>query len=275
MTTDALLLDPPSTSGLAAVLQHSGSVAQALQNAEVRVRQQPGAFEERWQLFQWLCVTGDWERALKQLQVATQLTPDFAQTAHAYRNLIRAEIFRQGVFNGEREPGALLSPPAWMEPLHKALAQAASGNIEEADHSRNLALVDATTASGAHNAGTFAWISDSDTRLGPTCEIISAGRYAWLPFIQTRRLEMSAVTGLLDLVWRPVTVTLADGMVCRGFIPVRYPGSEHGNDTTRLARETHWTELGETGVLGWGQKTWATDQGDIGLLDVTLLVLEN
>lgn len=275
MTTDTLLMDPSSTSGLAAVLQHNGSVAQTLQNAEVRVRQQPGAFGERWQLFQWLCVTGDWERALKQLQVATQLTPDFAQTAHAYRNLIRAEIFRQGVFNGEREPGALLSPPAWLEPLHKALAQAASGDIEEGDHSRHLALVDATTACGAHNAGTFAWISDSDTRLGPTCEIISAGRYAWLPFIQTRRLEMSAVTGLLDLVWRPATVTLADGMVCRGFIPVRYPGSEHGNDATRLARETHWTELGETGVLGWGQKTWTTDQGDIGLLDVTLLVLEN
>lgn len=275
MTTDTLLIDPSSPSGLADVLQHNGSVAQTLQNAEVRVRQQPGAFGERWQLFQWLCVTGDWERALKQLQVATQLTPDFAQTAHAYRNLIRAEIFRQGVFNGEREPGALLSPPAWMEPLHKALAQAASGDIEEADHSRHLALVDATTAYGAHNAGTFAWISDSDTRLGPTCEIISAGRYAWLPFIQARRLEMSAVTGLLDLVWRPTTVTLADGVVCRGFIPVRYPGSEHGNDATRLARETHWTELGETGVLGWGQKTWATDQGDIGLLDVTLLVLEN
>lgn len=275
MTTDALLMDPSSTSGLAAVLQHSGSVAQALQNAEVRVRQQPGAFEERWQLFQWLCMTGDWERALKQLQVATQLTPDFAQTAHAYRNLIRAEMFRQGVFNGEREPGALLSPPAWMDPLHMALAQAASGDVEGADQSRQLALTEATTASGAHNAGTFAWITDSDTRLGPTCEVVSAGRYAWLPFAQMRRLEMNAIAGLLDLVWRPATATLADGIVCRSFIPVRYPGSEHGDDAIRLARETHWTELGETGVLGWGQKTWATDQGDIRLLDVTLLVLEN
>ncbi|MEO1357946.1 MAG: ImpE protein superfamily protein, partial [Pseudomonadota bacterium] len=65
MTTDTSLLQPASTSGLAAALRHSGSVAQALQNAEVRVRQQPGTFAERWQLFQWLCVMEDWPRALK------------------------------------------------------------------------------------------------------------------------------------------------------------------------------------------------------------------
>ena len=102
MTTDTPLLEPASKSGLAAALQLCGSVAQAQQNAEVRVRQQPGAFAERWQLFQWLCVMGDWPRALKQLQVATQLMPDFAQTAHVYRDLIRAEVFRADVIKGAR-----------------------------------------------------------------------------------------------------------------------------------------------------------------------------
>lgn len=275
MRTDALLSNSRSGSGLVAVLQHSGSVAQALQTAEVRVRQQPGAFDERWQLFQWLCVVGDWERALKQLQVATQLAPDFAQTAHTYRSLIRAEIFRQSVFKGEREPGAQVAPPGWMTHLRAALAQAEAGNIEAADQSRLLAVSEATTSSGAHDGVGFTWISDSDTRLGPTCELVSASLYAWLPFAQMRTLEMAPVAGLLDLIWRPATVTLADAVVCRGFVPVRYPGSEHGGDAIRLARETQWTETGETGVTGLGQKTWMTNRGDIGMLDVTSLVLQN
>nr|WP_311528878.1 type VI secretion system accessory protein TagJ [uncultured Ralstonia sp.] len=273
MTTDTLVLDQPSTTSLATVLRHSGSVVQALQMAEVRVRQQPGAFDARWQLFQWLCVTGDWVRALKQLQVATQLSADFEQTAHTYRSLIRAEIFRQSVFKGEREPGARVAPPEWMAHLHAASAQAEAGNFEAADQSRVLALSEATTLSGQVDGADFAWIADSDTRLGPTCELISEGLYTWLPFADIRKLEMGAVSDLLDLIWRPATLALSNEAVCRGFVPVRYPGSEHGSDAIRLSRETHWSEVGETGVFGLGQKTWMTDQGDIGLLDVSSMTL--
>ncbi|MCY1212275.1 ImpE protein [compost metagenome] len=260
-------------SGLATTLQQTGSVSGAVGAAETAVRQHPGAFDARWQLFQWLCVVADWQRALKQLQVATQLAPDFAQTAHVYRDLIRAEVFRRDVFKGEREPGALLPAPGWMGRLRAALALTDAGDIEGADRSRHLALSKVSVSSGDHDGAGFAWITDSDTRLGPTCEIVSAGRYAWLPFAQLRKLEMGAVAGLLDLIWRPATLTLADGMVVRGFVPVRYPGSEEGSDAVRLSRETQWTEIGQTAIIACGQKTWMTDAGDIGLLDVSTLTL--
>ncbi|MFJ4293198.1 hypothetical protein ACIP1U_25975 [Cupriavidus sp. NPDC089707] len=81
---------------MASVLRQAGSVTGAVAEAEAVVRLQPGAFTLHWQLFQWLCVVGDWPRALKQLQVATQPAPDFAQTAHVYRDLIRAEVFEHG-----------------------------------------------------------------------------------------------------------------------------------------------------------------------------------
>ncbi len=275
MTTDTSLLQPASTSGLAAALRHSGSVAQALQNAEVRVRQQPGAFAECWQLFQWLCVMGDWPRALTQLQVATQLTPDFAQTAHVYRNLIRAEVFRADVIKGAVEPGALLPSPDWMTPLCNALALAEAGDTDGSDHYRQQALSEVPNSSGAFDGSRFDWITDSDTRFGPTCEIVSGGRYTWLSFAQMRKLEMERVTGLLDLVWRPLTVTLVDDTVSRGFTPVRYPGSERGSDALQLARETHWSEVGQTGIVARGQKTWMTSAGDVGLLDVSTLILDD
>lgn len=273
MTTDTPLLQPGSKSGLAAALQHSGSVAQALQNAEVRVRQRPGAFAARWQLFQWLCMMGDWLRALKQLQAATQLMPDFAQTAHVYRDLIRAEVFRTEVIKGAREPGALLPSPDWMTPLRNALALAEAGDTDGADHCRQQAVSEVPDSRGALDGSRFDWITDSDTCFGPTCEIVSGGRYARLPFAQLHKLEMGPVAGLLDLVWRSATATLVDSTVCRGFTPVRYPGSEHGGDAFQLARETHWSEVGETGIIALGQKTWMTSAGDVGLLDVSMLTL--
>ena len=273
MTTDTPLLEPGSKSGLAAALQHSGSVAQALQNAEVRVRQRPGAFAERWQLFQWLCVTEDWLRALKQLQLATELMPDLAHTAHVYRDLIRVEVLRVDVVKGTREPGVLLPSPDWVTPLRNALALAEAGDMNGADHCRQQALSKVSDSGGAFNGTSFDWIADSDTRYGPTCEIVLSGRYAWLPFAQMRKLEMGPVTGLLDLVWRSATVTLPDGSIHRGFTPVRYPGSQRGSDALRLARETHWSEVGETGIIALGQKTWMTSAGDVGLLDVSTLIL--
>ncbi|CAJ0803560.1 hypothetical protein LMG19083_03907 [Ralstonia psammae] len=275
MTTIALASNQPSSPGLAAALQEAGSVPLALQAAEARVRQQPAALDARWPLFQWLCVVGDWPRALKQLQVATQLAPDFAQTAHVYRDLLRAEIFRAAVLNGEREPGALLASPAWVQPLLDALRLVRENNLDDADRCRELALSKAAAPAGTHDGTPFGWITDSDTRYGPTCELISAGRYAWLPLAQMRKLEMQPVTGLLDLIWRPVTVTLIDGAVCRGFTPARYSGSERSSDVLQLARKTDWTDLGQTGVVALGQKTWMTDAGDVGLLDVTSLTFEH
>ncbi len=275
MTTDTLPLNQRSAPRLSAALQHSGSMAQALQTAKVRVRQQPAAFGERWQLFQWLCVTGDWLRALKQLQVATQLAANFVQTAHVYRDLIRSELFRVEVLNGKRKPGSLLPSPGWITALGDALALADVGDIAGADHRRQEALSEMPDSHGTIDGTSFHWITDSDTRYGPTCEIVSGGRYAWLPFSQMRTLEMGPVAGLLDLVWRSATVTLKDGTICRGFLPVRYPGSEHGSDATRLARKTHWTEIGQTSVIALGQKTWMTNAGDTGLLDVSTLTMGN
>jgi len=273
MTLDPRVPGHRDASSVATLLAQYGSVAGAIAAMEARVQQQPAAADPRWSLFQWLCVIGDWPRALRQLQVAAQLAPDFAATALAYREFIQAEAFRQEVFTGRREPGFLLPAPPWMARLQEALAYAQAGDSAAADASRERALSEAPASPGTHDGSCFGWITDTDTRLGPTCEIVTAGRYAWLPFAQMRKLELAEPAGLLDLVWRPACITLADGTVSRGFVPVRYPGSEQGSDAIRLARETNWTEAGETGVIALGQKTWMTDAGDVAFLDVNTLIL--
>ncbi|MWL87308.1 ImpE protein superfamily protein [Cupriavidus sp. SW-Y-13] len=256
---------------LSQLLGEVGTTSNAVAAAERLVRQHPTAFEARWQLFQWLCIVGAWTRSLGLLQVAAQLKPDFASRAHLYRELVRSEVFRSEVFEGKREPGTLMPMPDWLGRLREAATRSGAGDACGADRIRNLALAEAPMSVGDHDGTSFAWMTDSDTRLGPTCELVSAGRYTWLPFSQVRKLAMPPVEGLLDLIWRPVTATLMDDTVVHGFVPVRYPGSEHGSDEIRLSRQTQWLEFGNTGVFGRGQKTWMTNKGDIGMLDVDTL----
>ena len=58
-----------------------------------------------------------------------------------------------------------------------------------------------------------------------------------------------------------------------GFVPTRYPGSEDGDAAIRLARSTEWHAVGDV-ALGRGQRMFATDGDDIGLLEVKEIELD-
>ncbi|WP_249744951.1 type VI secretion system accessory protein TagJ [Burkholderia pyrrocinia] len=243
------------------------TLAEALSRVEADIKRAPRTPTHRWLLFELLCVLGDWPRALKQLQVCATLDDSMVPTAHVYRDLIRAECFRADVFAGKRRPGFIVEPPLWTAGLVAALALEQDGKPTEADAAREASLNDAPLSAGTNDRASFQWISDSDTRLGPVCEMVAAGHYRWLPFCQIASLDISGPERLVDLVWCPAHMTLCDGTELRAYLMARYPGAEHGSDAERLARTTRWTEAGRTGVIGHGQKTWGTDQCDIGLLD--------
>ncbi|MFM0068710.1 type VI secretion system accessory protein TagJ [Paraburkholderia aspalathi] len=234
------------------------------------VRQSPADAEARWLLFQLLCIGGEWLRALKHLQVWAMLTPRSDAKAQLYRGLVQAEIFRADVFAGSRTPRFVASPPAWVTRLLDANASFCTGDIHTADQLRQEAF-DATpqVRGSGPETGPFDWIADSDTRLGPMCEMATAGGYCWIPFEHLRALSLHPVTTLIDLVWRPAALTLREATVLKGYMPTRYIDSESSHETLKLAQETTWTDTGTTHVIGKGQKTWTTNQGDWGLLDIT------
>jgi type VI secretion system protein ImpE len=185
------------------------------------------------------------------------------------RGLIRSEALRAKVLAGENTPTYVIDPPPeWVGALLEALHATFRGEIELADATRKWALSEVPDSPGEIDGAPFAWISDSDTRLGPVCELVVAGRYRWCPFRELSRLRLHPPQGLLDLLWAGADCTLRDGTTLQAYIPVRYPGSENGTDAIRLARETAWREEGTTGVIGLGQKTWMTESGDHALLDL-------
>jgi type VI secretion system protein ImpE len=245
-----------------------------LAQAEASIRSNPAAAELRWSLFQLLCVMGQWARALQQLQVFAQLSPMQARPAQAYRDLIRAERWRAKVVAGLERPGFVFEAPSWVDGLINALRLAASGEAVAADLAREAALDGAPLVACDTAQASFEWISDSDSRFGPVCEIVTAGHYRWLPFSDITALQVERPSTLSDLVWAPCTLTLTDGSGLRGFMPARYPGTENaqGNSSERdallLGRTTTWHETGRTGVIALGQKTLTTSAGDMSLFEL-------
>lgn len=78
------------------------SLESVLTRLENGIRSAPADLSLRWGLFQTLCLLGQWERALKQLQVCAKLDAELAQTAHVMRDLIRSEMLRAAVFAGKK-----------------------------------------------------------------------------------------------------------------------------------------------------------------------------
>ena len=246
------------------------SLTDVIHETEQQIKTKPTDHVQRWLLFQLLCLKGDWQRALKQLQTCAQMQSDFDQQAQAFRGLIACEIYRKECFSGQKRPGFIQQQPEWVDLLIDAIAINQADNETKADEMRKAALGSAKDVSGTIDpGGKFAWIADSDTWLGPTIELVIGSIYTWLPFEQISSVSSTRPHSILDLIWKPALITLTDGSEHHAFLLGRCCGSESESESLMLCRETIWKEHGETSVRALGQKTWQTDHGDIGILDIT------
>mgnify|MGYP000185018719 CR=1 FL=1 len=300
-------ITPTPTPLLLSQLNPEHNLQDALTRLEGEVRANPSSASHRWALAELLCVLGQWERALKQLQVGAKLVDvndvQWQAKAQLLRGLIRAEAQRTQVFAGQLLPVPVVDRPQWMEDLARAISLNEKGEHSQADAVRSAALDAAPTHAGVctwHDdsqrdassrapAGSeqhFEWISDTDTRLGPVCEFIVAGGYRWLAYADIASVQIARPASLLDLVWLPATLKLrstqAGPQQLRGFIPSRYSGTENiaaeigssQRDALMLSRLTLWQDIGETGVFALGQKTLMTPQGDLPLMGIRALDMD-
>jgi len=256
-------------------LLKANDVAGALHALQDQVRAKPADARLRVFLFQLLCVTGDWKRAITQLKLCAELDPAATTMAQAYREAIICEVFREKVFSGDKEPLIFGQPEDWIALLVEALKTDARGDPEKAAMLRERAFAEAPAASGEVNGTPFEWIADADMRLGPVLEVIINGRYFWMPFSAISTLRVEAPTDLRDSVWTAGNLTLQNGGEFVTLIPTRYPGTPaEGDGAAQLARATTWTDVGRDAFRGTGQRILATDQGDIPLMDLRALRMD-
>ncbi len=243
-----------------------GDLDAALEDLQDQVRKRPADAPLRIFLFQLLCVLGQWERALTQLNLAAELDAGALAMAQMYREAIRCELLRAEVFAGKKSPMILGEPEHWLALLIESLL------TPDASHSENLrgqAFELAPASAGTLDGQPFEWLADADMRLGPVCEAVINGRYYWVPFERLSQIALEAPTDLRDFVWLPVNFQFANGGTSVGVVPTRYPGSESALDSQlRLARKTTWEARAPEVFHGLGQRILTTDTGDHPLLDI-------
>lgn len=246
-----------------------GRLDDCLARLQEQIRQDPAAVKHRVFLFQLLAVLGQWERSLKQLNLAGEMDASTLAMVQTYREALKCESLRAEVFAGTISPLLFGEPAEWAALLIEALKGTASGRHDAAADLRERAFELAPTSGGTINGEPFEWIADADQRLGPMLEVIVAGRYWWVPFERIGSISIEPPEDLRDMVWTPAQLTWSNGGQAVGLIPTRYPGSEAADDDRlRLARMTEWTELGPDSYGGLGQRTLATDQAEYPLLEV-------
>ena len=59
-----------------------------------------------------------------------------------------------------------------------------------------------------------------------------------------------------------------------GFVPTRYVGSETAGAGYQLARRTDWQEPEPGSFIGLGQRMFATEAGELAMLDLRTIELD-
>src|SRR6187455_2399748 len=103
-----------STSGAAEQALRDGDSQRALKLLTEQVRARPQDAKLRVFLFQLLCVLGQWDRALNQLKVASEMEPLALPMAQMYGDAVRCEAVRDEVFHGRKSPMILGEPDEWL-----------------------------------------------------------------------------------------------------------------------------------------------------------------
>ena len=251
-----------------------GDPGAALAQLQEQVRARPDDAKLRVFLFQLLCVTGKWDRALNQLSVAADLDASALAMKQTYEDAVRCEAIRNDVFAGRKSPMIFGQPDQWLALLIESLLVAGHGEPGRSLELRARAFEEAPATAGTIDDRPFSWIADADSRIGPVLEAVINGRYYWVPFSRLLKVDVEKPEDLRDTVWMPAHLQFENGGESVALIPTRYPGSEASDDgLIMLARKTVWEELGEDTFRGLGQRVLATDAEEIPLMDVRSIVL--
>jgi type VI secretion system protein ImpE len=253
-----------------------GKVEECLADLKDRIRKDPADAKLRVFLFQLLCVTGDWDRALNQLKVASELDPSCALMSAMYQPALHCEVLRAEIFAGKRSPVLFGQPEEWMGWMIQACQLEGEGRLAEAVALREKALEAAPATGGKIDGREFEWIADADSRLGPMLEAVINGALYWVPYCRIHSMQIEEPADLRDMVWVPARMVWTNGGEAFALIPVRYPGSEESEDgAVRLARKTDWIDAGEGIQHGLGLRLLATDADDFPLLVVRSIEMDN
>jgi type VI secretion system protein ImpE len=242
-----------------------GRLTEAIEAATAAVKAAPTDASARSALFEVLCFLGDLDRAEKQLDVIASSSMEMAYGASVLKSVLDGERRRREVLAGKQLPEFLGDEGTWAKPVLDALVS--GGSAEELEKLRRA-------PAGTLNGRPFQDLRDGDDLLAPLLEVVVAGRYVWLEWGQIRSLRTEGPKNLRDLYGLPVSLSLATGQECEGYVPVLYPDSHLAEDEQlKLGAATDWTEKGGL-VRGLGRRVLYANGEEIEILALRELAIE-
>ena len=224
-------------------LLDAGRLEDAVAEATRLVKDAPADSSRRTALFELLCFSGEWDRALKQLDAIGHTHSGLALGVESLKQNVTAEQKRAAA--GGRP--AFLSPP----PQHLQLRVEARLRLKAGDAAAALELLEkAEEERPAHAAEVGGKpvddFRDYDDVGGGALEFFLRDRWLWIPFEHLKGFEVEEPKKLRDYLWAPARVEMFDGSGGEGFVPTLYAGSAlHADPLVRLGRSTETVEAGE------------------------------
>ena len=266
-------------------LLNSNTLNELVSSTTDQIKKKPQDADLRVHLFQYLSFLGQWDRAAAQLDFCMKLSSASMPLVTQYNLAILAEQRREQVFKGNMKPkmpdlGSELMQD--MTLMLTALSVDLDGDYTKAAEIRekilermpaNPCCITSMKKEGQDTVEVetkHEWLMDMDSRIVNICEYFKDGEYYWIPFAEIEEITLLSPKGMADLIWSNASIKLKkSGQEIVGIIPARYPLLENHQlvDELLTCKQTNWVAHGEN-YWGEGQKLFATDQEEIGFLDI-------
>jgi type VI secretion system protein ImpE len=227
----------------------AGRLDEAVAGQEAVVAAEPDDPVARLFYFELLTLAGQLQRALEQLREIESDEPDWPASRRSFAHLLRAEHRR----SRRGRPRFLLDPPRHARHRRAAVRALQAGDLDQTSKSVDRADAISPLIAGHVDGREFEGIRDTDDRFGSVLEVFIGPEYIWVPFEQLRRVSLEVPGGVLDAVYRPARLRLADGNELSGVLPLVYPDSSLAGEEYALGRATDWPDHGNV-VVGVGQR---------------------
>ncbi|MDQ0454592.1 type VI secretion system accessory protein TagJ [Rhizobium paknamense] len=231
------------------------ALAPALDEARAAVKTKPADKALRHLYIDLLVLSGDYERADAQCDVAAR----FEATDGLGYALLRREIRAMAARADWYDKGAMPSFPGGPGPLDE-IALKLGLAVREQSHGEAASLVrQLDEARGERpmnwNGAAISDLRDLDDRLPHALEVLTnGGAYLWVDIARIESLVLQPIARARDLAFRRAELTLAGGASASVLLPAIYPGI-YEDSALALGRQTEWVELAEGLTIGRGQRS--------------------
>jgi len=253
----------------------SGKLTDAKHQLLEWVKKNPSDHSNRYLLSIILMFFGEWERAIKHLEIIAIQQPEKKETLSLFNDLIQAEKKRISVHLHQQSISFLPEPPTCLKIYEQLIKACQSNDLKTAEPLINKIYLKYDTITGTINETPFRGFFNTDTLQAFFIEAFVYNKYVCIPIEYVKELIITTPETMIDLLWKSARITTWNGIVMNCFLPVLYPETyQHPNDEIKFGKMTDWISNHDIIYKGVGQHVFAAQDQEYAILDIRKISFE-